>query len=560
MRSNPITKGGVSVRAISGTHVVFLAFNLSSQARQGCLGFAIKRRDETEDEEYWLNGLKTFEEVDPHPGAGVPVSTHRHPLQGFQWADYTAKDGHRYTYEITAMYGTPTALVSGTTVSVTIRTEKASEGVHQVHFNRGAVASQEYARRFENRRPDAFEDGSEEQLARYKWLSRGLEEAMLAFIARARNGDYALRAAIYEFQWPRVLDAFKAASKKANVRIIYDAIGAPTGPTKKNKAAITKAGLTARCIARKKGTLMHNKFIVLLKNDKPVSVWTGSTNVKLNGLFGHLNVGHAIDDPDVAARFLDYWKFLSKDPTTAELKDWAEENDALPDEDAAAGQGTRVIFSPHRGLQALRWYAALAERNAVPVFITLAFGMNKVLQAVYRRTDNVLRVALLEKPGNGAGLKQGRIDIRQIRSLPNVLVAMGNYVGANNFDRWLKEIDRVTAEVNVRWVHTKFLMIDPLGPDPIVITGSANFSDASTETNEENMLIIRGSRRVADIYFTEFLRIYSHHAFRESLTFKRKPGEDWRPNYLKPTAKEWQKPYFTPGNEHHLRRLYYMGV
>jgi phosphatidylserine/phosphatidylglycerophosphate/cardiolipin synthase-like enzyme len=417
------------------------------------------------------------------------------------------------------------------------------------------VASQEYARRFQNRPPDEFTDGSA-----YRWLSRGLEEALLEFIARANSKQYALRAAVYEFQLPRVLEAFKTAAKnKANVRIIFDAVSGATGPKKKNTAAIKKAGLTERCVPRTSGKLMHNKFIVLLKKDKPVSVWTGSTNVTVNGVFGHLNVGHEIADAGVAQRYFDYWTFLSKDPTTAELKDWAEENDPLPEEDSAASKGTRVIFSPHRGLQALRWYAQLARRNALPIFITLAFGMNKLLQAVYKQTDGILRVALLEKPGNGAGLKQGRIDIRNIRNLPNVLVAMGNYVTANNFDRWLREIDRVTAEVNVRWVHTKFLMIDPLGADPVVITGSANFSDPSTDTNDENMLVIRGDRRVADIYFTEFLRIYTHHAFRESLTFKQKPGTVWKPNYLDESPK-WQKPYFTVGNEHYLRRLYYMGL
>lgn len=555
MRSQPVTSKGVSVRAISGTHVVFLALNLSSDARKGCLGFAIKRRDATEAEEYWLQGLKTFESVDPSPGPGVPVSTRIHPLQGFQWADYTAKAEHNYTYEITAMYGKPAALEPGATIAVKIKTEPADGDVHQVHFNRGAVASQEYARRFQNRKPDQVKDGSA-----YRWLSRGLEEAFLAFIGRANSKDYSLRAAIYEFQLPSVLDAFKAAAKnKANVRIVYDAIAGATGPKKKNNAAIKKAGITKHCIARTNGKLMHNKFVVLLKKGKPISVWTGSTNATVNGVFGHLNVGHAIDDPAVAERYLEYWKVLSKDPDTATLKDWAEENDGLPDEQSAAKKGTRAIFSPHRGLQALRWYANQAHQNEVPVFITLAFGMNKVLQEVYGLTDDMLRVALLEKPGNGAGLKQGRIDIGRIRKLPNVLVAMGNYVQANNFDRWLKEIDRVTKEVNVRWVHTKFVLIDPLGPDPIVITGSANFSNASTDTNEENMLVIRGNKRVADIYFTELLRIYTHHAFRESLTFKQKPGSQFKPNYLDESP-GWQKPYFTKGNERHLRRLYYMGL
>lgn len=555
MRSTPITVKGVSVRAISGTHVVFIAMNLSAAARKGCLGFAIKRRDKTEDEEYWLQGLKTFASVAPSPGPGVPVSTRLHPLQGFQWADYTAKPDHQYTFEVAPMYGTPAALDPGTAVSIDITTEPAEGGVHEIYFNRGAVASQEYARRFQNRKPDQVADGSA-----YRWLSRGLEEAFVAFIARAKNKDYALRAAIYEFQWPSVLAAFKAAIKnKASVRIIYDAVPGATGPKAKNNAAITLAALTASCIPRTRGKLMHNKFIVLLRKGEPIAVWTGSTNATVNGIFGHLNVGHAINDAAVAQRYLDYWLVLSQDPSTADLKDWAETNDVLPAKDAAAAAGIHAIFSPHRGLDALRWYAALAARDAVPVFITLAFGMNKVFQAVYSQTDGVLRQALLEKPGNGTGLKQGAIDIARIRKLPNVLVAMGNYVQANNFDRWLREIDRVTKEVNVRWVHTKFVMIDPLGADPVIITGSANFSDASTETNEENMLVIRGNRRVADIYFTEFLRIYTHHAFRESLTFKQKPGSQWKPNYLdeKPT---WQKDYFTAGHDRCLRRLYYMGL
>lgn len=55
--------------------------------------------------------------------------------------------------------------------------------------------------------------------------------------------------------------------------------------------------------------------------------------------------------------------------------------------------------------------------------------------------------------------------------------------------------------------------MDPLGADPIV-TGSANFSDASTRKNDENMIIVRGDRRAADIYFTEFNKLFNHYYFR----------------------------------------------
>jgi phosphatidylserine/phosphatidylglycerophosphate/cardiolipin synthase-like enzyme len=68
--------------------------------------------------------------------------------------------------------------------------------------------------------------------------------------------------------------------------------------------------------------------------------------------------------------------------------------------------------------------------------------------------------------------------------------------------------------VHVAFVHTKFLLSDPLGADPIVVTGSANFSVASTKDNDENMVIVRGDRRVADIYFTEFNRLWGHYYFR----------------------------------------------
>jgi phosphatidylserine/phosphatidylglycerophosphate/cardiolipin synthase-like enzyme len=69
----------------------------------------------------------------------------------------------------------------------------------------------------------------------------------------------------------------------------------------------------------------------------------------------------------------------------------------------------------------------------------------------------------------------------------------------------------------VAYIHSKFLLRDPLGADPIVVTGSANFSDDSTNANDENMLVIRGNRRVADIYFTEFNRLFNHYYFRSVL-------------------------------------------
>ena len=61
------------------------------------------------------------------------------------------------------------------------------------------------------------------------------------------------------------------------------------------------------------------------------------------------------------------------------------------------------------------------------------------------------------------------------------------------------------------------MLIDPLGLSPLVVTGSANFSCASVKNNDENMLFIAGDSRVADIYFTEFWRLFRHWRFRHAV-------------------------------------------
>jgi phosphatidylserine/phosphatidylglycerophosphate/cardiolipin synthase-like enzyme len=140
-------------------------------------------------------------------------------------------------------------------------------------------------------------------------------------------------------------------------------------------------------------------------------------------------------------------------------------------------------------------------------------------------------------------------------------VAIGHNIQVNSFDRWLQEASSAVAKANVHWVHTKFMLVDPLGADPVVITGSANFSDASTTTNEENMLVIRGDTRVADIYFGEFMRSFAHYAFREAVFIHAQQGGDataWKPQDLAVDS-TWLKPYITRGSPGDLKRLYFSG-
>ncbi|MCB2062382.1 MAG: hypothetical protein KDE25_02805 [Novosphingobium sp.] len=55
-----------------------------------------------------------------------------------------------------------------------------------------------------------------------------------------------------------------------------------------------------------------------------------------------------------------------------------------------------------------------------------------------------------------------------------------------------------------------------------------NSSAADAIDHDENMIVVRGNRRVADIYLGKFIRLWTHHAFRESLAW-RKPSDPPKP-------------------------------
>jgi hypothetical protein len=552
---------GLTVNAIAGSYVVVLGLNINDADRAGLRGFAIQREDMTEDETFWMKGMKTFQTVEPNPAAGEQFSSLVHPLQTFQWADYSAKPGYTYVYKVVAMTGNPSALQQRASASVTVTTENIVDD-HTIHFNRGAAASQEYARRFQNKAP------SQVGQAAYDWLSRGLVEGIVAFIERAKGAGFGLKGAFYEFQWPVVLTALHdAKTRGASVEIVFDDIDNETGPHGDNEDAIKLAQLKAVCTPRSNGTLMHNKFLVLTEKNKPKALLFGSTNLTENGIYGHANCTHVVEDATIAAKYLEYFKKLKTDPVTTgksnPYKQWTITNTPAPAQTFTNGMAP--VFSPRSNLKALQWYGTLAGSAKDALFMTFAFGMNTVFKTVYGQQDQVLRVGLMEKEWNGKNKEAQIAAIRKIQALPNVVIAIGNRIPLNGFDRWLGEIDRITNPVNVHWIHLKFMLVDPLSNDPTVVTGSANFSDASTSTNDENMIVIKGNRRVADIYFGEYMRLYSHYSFREAVKIfldnnpHAKP-EDMKQGFLIEKG-DWTVPYFDPKDKtgKRARRIYFAG-
>ena len=546
--------------AYAGTYVVVLAWdtvNGKVPAREDLLGYAIERtvfdQAGNEIERYWMRGIKRFKDKDKGLPPGTPVSTAEHPVQGFLWADYTAKASTHYLYRIVPLYGKVKNPKLDEAAAVTLEVTSESEFEvtdearihHDIFFNRGVIGSQAYAREFGNRDPDADNPRSSEM----KWLSRGLFEALVKFISLAEDGD-SLRAALYEFHYQPVANAFaKAIEAGADVKIVYDA---ESDYKVDNEATIATARLDdyGAVIPRKVTEgIRHNKFIVLLKRGKPVAVWTGSTNVSAGGIFGHSNVGHIVWDEGVAKKYLEYWQRLADNLTPTKLR--APNRDASP---TPAGKPPKKSVLPlfsarddKDSNETLQWYAdRLADAKEL-CCMTFAFNIDEAFQTVLGADNDVLRYIVKDDPlGEEESIGHDR----------DVIFASGAYLGEGALANFLRE--RSNPLNRNRYIHNKFMLVDPLSDDPLVVTGSANFSKPSQRTNDENMLVIRGDKRVADIYFGEYMRVFDHHYARYIVRLLNDQNRsDPDAGYLKTDTKDWVASHFNPASYKAKRRRYF---
>src|SRR4029079_3016191 len=113
----------------------------------------------------------------------------------------------------------------------------------QVFFNRGAAASKAFELKFGKKirtEKQLLADTDDAKAAKL-WLSRGLEEAILAFLERAKDGNYQLHTAMYEFQKATLLAGIKAAKDRGvdvDVVVHHRVKNDSDTTAKKNDAAI----------------------------------------------------------------------------------------------------------------------------------------------------------------------------------------------------------------------------------------------------------------------------------------------------------------------------------
>jgi phosphatidylserine/phosphatidylglycerophosphate/cardiolipin synthase-like enzyme len=196
--------------------------------------------------------------------------------------------------------------------------------------------------------------------------------------------------------------------------------------------------------------------------------------------------------------------------------------------------GIRVFFSPEKG------QPGDPSLSIETIVASIHAARSSVIFCLFTPTDEQLRQACFAV-GDAGKMMFGLVN-RIARTEPGVTPTTTGNIPADQlaalelFHRSRNQMDTIGAEffsaaltpagfdteINVFpgenpppfppvIVHHKFIVIDAETDSPVIYTGSANMSGNSVFNNDENLLEIKGSPRLAQLYLAEFLRLYEHY-------------------------------------------------
>jgi phosphatidylserine/phosphatidylglycerophosphate/cardiolipin synthase-like enzyme len=535
------TKGDYSATALVGTHSVSVAWDCKEANRQGLRGFAVRKTEydaETGDvvATNWLRGEKRFR---GDVADGLEVSSARAPFQRFRWSDYALKSGQAYRFEVFPVRGTfPALTLDEPPVSLKVRPSAETVDGVGIHVNRGVTSAFAYLDRFKMQHPSEVADGSA-----YRWLSRGLKEALLAFIAAAKPGE-ALHVCIYEFFEDEIAEALRLAKARGvTVDIVYHA-KAGDHATSESEHVLQAKGLDQVATARRKvGNISHNKFVIHLVAGQPVRLFTGTANFSENAFYFQTNAAVTLDDPSVAAAYEDYFRVLRDDPVrTGPAGDVTEIRNRV----RAILERINIIsprrfettyFSPLRKLDIVDKAIDMIGRARSCVFVSSPFGLDKrIVEALGRNDEAILEYGLANTTAR-----------RKIESLNRKNT---RFFTPSRLETYLGRAWDSRAFGNHK-IHTKLIAIDPWSENSQLLFGSANFSEDSCTNNDENAFVSNDPRMNA-VMVTEFLRMFDHYKSRAFINQLRSSGlgDD---EFLK-ADDSWSRTTFNAGSNSHKFR------
>jgi phosphatidylserine/phosphatidylglycerophosphate/cardiolipin synthase-like enzyme len=514
----------------------------------GCRGFAINRR--TTDAsgavtDAVLPNRVGFASTTP-PATDAVSQTEPStvwPFQRFSWTDHGAAPGDTLSYQVVPMLRDSTGALVPMTDEASAWSPplsmSAPEGTRfRPFFNRGFLISQFMARYLAENKltPKQFKQGidSADEEAIRAFLSGGLRTAMLEQLRSAAGGTDEIYAALYELSDDELVDALTTLGPRAHLVLSNGSVSAKglgtAAARQQDENAAARAKLLAatvdvgehdRFIAP--GALGHNKFLVRTDaSGAPLATWTGSTNWTPTGLCTQLNNGLLIDDAAIGQIYLDQWHRL-RDAASTFPKTLVDSNStahAVQDDSGATVWFTRT--HQEVDLAALKDVVDSATQGIL--FLMFMPGCQGVLSYVQaRQNDPGLYVrGVVSSLPNGVG-DESKVDVNLVnggQSNQSTLDIIQPEGVENAFANFAAEVTRkeFLSQVGYAIIHSKVLVIDPFSDHATVVTGSHNFSTSASAKNDENFIVIKGDRALAEAYTVNIISAYEHYRWRAFLS------------------------------------------
>ncbi|MGJ7573578.1 phospholipase D-like domain-containing protein [Variovorax sp. RB2P76] len=569
--------------AFANNEVIMVAWSYGKRP-DGCMGFAVYRID-LDGRETPLPGQARFKGITPKKWTTEELPIQKFYWKDPYARLEAEKNKSRiFRYKIVPLEGAPGKLQPMAKLPILLTNEVEITPVIDdklsVYFNRGLISTQRVARALgakdmKDSLIEKISDPNDKSKLRES-LSGDMIEAIQEFLARA-DGKGKIYAALYELKDPQLIGWLAGLGERLHIVLgdskededVLGEDGKPvkvtnpkTGKTKVKTVKVdgneharktltgTAAEIHNRIMAN--GHIAHNKFLVYVDSKgKPKAVFTGSTNWTATGLCTQTNNAIVIDNQALAERYLAYWKELAKDADQAAadpkalqgaaLRKWASKGAALTLDDGAA---VHSWFSPNTP----------KARGKNPETEKRPPDMEDLAQLIAGASHSVLFLAFY--PGSPsianwtaqAASKNKKLFVRGC--VTNKSASEGFYYelkgmtppakkkgerrppvpqdprvfGAEAFDSkvpdgWRKEILNAGYAI----IHDKVVVIDPFDDDCVVVTGSHNLGHKASFDNDENLLIVRGNKKLAMAYATRILDVYDH--FSSRFWFKRLGGQ-----------------------------------
>jgi phosphatidylserine/phosphatidylglycerophosphate/cardiolipin synthase-like enzyme len=273
------------------------------------------------------------------------------------------------------------------------------------------------------------------------------------------------------------------------------------------------------------GALGHNKFLVVSdKKQKAKAVWTGSTNWTSTGLCTQVNNGLFIRAPAAAEEYLKQWGRLRDAKSAFPAATLVDQNDK-PKIAKKGTTTTRIWFTrTHKKLD----LAALDEvvNGAKQGILFLMFQPGGIAALGTVRKLQASKPSLYVKGvvstlPSAAEEDESEVSVQIVgggKKLPLDLNVVQPQGFKTPFASWASTVTRDEflmapmghGVIGYAIVHSKLIVVDPF-TNPVVVTGSHNFSGSASSKNDENFVIIRGNEELALHYATHILSVHQHY-------------------------------------------------